>query len=140
MRGPHPQSHETLRYRGHVTNTKRYISTFTRPVHLKLRRVVTQDEGTPPTKSRDTSTAWSCDNSKTLYLHFHKAFGSQTQQDNGYSVFITIEVCAEGNSVIQVSAYFYPSLPNKYNISNVKEAVGMQRKLSENKRKNADQN
>ena len=38
------------------------------------------------------------------------------------------EVCAEGNWVFQVSAYFYPSLSKKYNISNVKEAAGMQRK------------
>ena len=35
MRGPHPQSHVTLRFRGHVTNKKRYISTFTRPVSSK---------------------------------------------------------------------------------------------------------
>ena len=35
MRGPHPQSHVTLRYRGHVTN-KKHISTFTRPVGSKL--------------------------------------------------------------------------------------------------------
>ena len=90
--------------------------------------VVTQDEGTPPTKSRDTSTTWSCDNSKTLYLHFHKAYGSQTQQDTGFSVVITIEICAEGNWLIQAQACFYPSLPKEYNISNVKEAVGMQRK------------
>ena len=128
MRGPYPQSHVTLRYRGHVTNKIRYISTFTRPMYPKLRRVVTQDEGAPPTKLRDTLTTWSCDNSKTLYLHFHKAYGSQTQQDTGYSVVITIEVCAEGNWLIQASAYFYPSLSKEYNISNVKEAVGMQRK------------
>ena len=29
MRGPHPQSHVTVRYCGHVTNKKRYIYTFT---------------------------------------------------------------------------------------------------------------
>ena len=28
MIGPNPQSHATLQYRGHVTNKKRYISTF----------------------------------------------------------------------------------------------------------------
>ena len=41
MRRSHPQSNKTLWYRGHVRNKKRYISTFTRPVYLKLRRVVT---------------------------------------------------------------------------------------------------
>ena len=97
---------------------KKRISTFTRPINSKLRSVVFLDEGTPPTKSRD-------DNSKT-YLHFHKDCGSQTQKDTGYSVVITIEVCAEGNWLIQVSAYFYPSLSKKYNISNVKEAIGVQ--------------
>ena len=41
MRGPHPPSHVTLRYRGHVTNKKRYISTSTRPMDSKLSKVVT---------------------------------------------------------------------------------------------------
>ena len=74
MRGPHPQSHVTLQYRGHVTNKKRYISPFTRPIDPKLNRVVTLDEGTSPIKSRDTA-MWSRDRSKTLYLYFHKAYG-----------------------------------------------------------------
>ena len=65
MRGPHPQSRVTLRYCGHETNKKRCISTFTRLIYPKLRRVLTQDEGTPPTKSRDKSTTWSHDNSGT---------------------------------------------------------------------------
>ena len=30
MKGPHPQSHVTHRPCGHVTNKRRYISTFTR--------------------------------------------------------------------------------------------------------------
>ena len=51
MRGPHPQSHVILRYRGHVTNKKRYISTFTRPMDPKLIRVVTYNERTSPAKS-----------------------------------------------------------------------------------------
>ena len=38
---PHPQSHVTLQYRGHVTNKKRYVFTFTRPTNPKLSRVVT---------------------------------------------------------------------------------------------------
>ena len=41
MRGPHPQSHMILRYRGHVTNKKRYISVFTKPMDPKLSRVAT---------------------------------------------------------------------------------------------------
>ena len=43
----------------------------------QLSRLVTLDEGTPPTKSRDISTAWSRDKSKTLYIHFHKAYEPQ---------------------------------------------------------------
>ena len=39
MRGRHPQSQVTLQYRGHATNRKRYISTFTRPMHPKLNGV-----------------------------------------------------------------------------------------------------
>ena len=114
MRRSHPQSHVAFQCRGHVTNKKRYNSTFTRPMDPKLSRVVTQDERIPPTKSRDilitwqiksiifllskaygpqtlqggdlgwgkptdksrdTSKTWSRDKSKTLYLHFHKAYG-----------------------------------------------------------------
>ena len=78
MRGPNLQSHVSLRYCGHVIDKKRYISTFTRPLYPKLSSVVTLDKGTPPTKSRDTSMTWSRHNSKMLYLHFHKAYGSQT--------------------------------------------------------------
>ena len=55
IRGPHPQSHVTLQYHGHVTNKRRYISTFTRPIDPKLSRMVTYDEGTLPTKSRNRS-------------------------------------------------------------------------------------
>ena len=66
MRGPHLQSHVTHRLSSHLTNEKRYVFTFTRPMDPKLSRVVTYDEETLPTKSRDISTAWSCDKSKTL--------------------------------------------------------------------------
>ena len=38
----------------------------------KLSRVVTQDEGNPPTKSAIT---WPRDQTKTFYLHIHKAHG-----------------------------------------------------------------
>ena len=127
MRGHHPQSHVTLRYRDHVTNKKRYISTFTRPMYAKLRRVVTQDERTPPTKSRDTLTTQSCDNSKTLYVHFHEAYGSQTQQDTGYSGYYHRGLRRRKLADPSISL-FYPFLSNEYNISNVKEAVWMQRK------------
>ena len=78
MREPHLQSHVTFQYRGHVTNEKRYISTFTRPMDPKISRVVTLNDGTPPTRSRDTSILWLFVISKTLYLHFHKACGDQT--------------------------------------------------------------
>ena len=40
IRWPDPHSNVTLRYHGHVINKKRYISTFTRPIDLKLSRVV----------------------------------------------------------------------------------------------------
>ena len=36
MRGPHLQSHVTHQSLGHVTNQKRYISTFTRPMNPNL--------------------------------------------------------------------------------------------------------
>ena len=39
MRGPHTKCHATFWCRGHVTNKKRYISTFTRPIDPKLRKV-----------------------------------------------------------------------------------------------------
>ena len=67
MRGPHPQSHLTLRYRGHMTNKKRYNSTFTRPLDPKRCNVVTQDERAARTRSRDTATTWSRDN-KMRYI------------------------------------------------------------------------
>ena len=40
MRGPQTKSHVTIQYRVHVTNKKRYISTFTRLMNPKLSRVV----------------------------------------------------------------------------------------------------
>ena len=41
MKGLHPQSHVTIKYCGHVTNQKRYISPFTRPTDPKLSQSVT---------------------------------------------------------------------------------------------------
>ena len=78
MRKPHPQSHVTLRHRGHLTNKKRYISTFIQCMDPKLSKVVTEHERNLPIKSRDTSVVWSRDKSKIFCLHFHKAQGPQT--------------------------------------------------------------
>ena len=78
MRRPHPQSHGTLRHRGHVTNRKHYISTFTRSIDCKLSRLVFWDEGTPLTKSRDASITWPRDKSKTFYDHIHKVHDHQS--------------------------------------------------------------
>ena len=63
-----------------------------------------------------------------LFLHFLKACGSKTYEDTGYSLVVTIGVCAEENLIIQVSAYFYTSLSKKYIISKVKETAEIQRK------------
>ena len=71
MKGPHPQNHMTLQHHGHLTN-KKHISTFIWRVDSKLSRVVTWDEGTPPTKSHETSIAWSHGKSKVFYFHFRK--------------------------------------------------------------------
>ena len=64
MTGLHPGSHVTHQPLGHVINQKRDISIFTRPMDPKRSRLVTLDEGTPPRKSCDISTAWSRDKSK----------------------------------------------------------------------------
>ena len=40
MRGVHPQSYMTHQPRGHVTNQKHYISTFTRPIDPRLSRIL----------------------------------------------------------------------------------------------------
>ena len=50
---PH-QSHVTLWLSTHVANKKRYISTVTKPMASKLKKMVGQDERTIPTKSCDT--------------------------------------------------------------------------------------
>ena len=57
-----PQGHTTLQLRGQVIDKKRYICTFTSPMAPKLRKVVTQDAGTMPTKSRGISIMWSIGN------------------------------------------------------------------------------
>ena len=68
MMGPHLQSHVTHRPLGHVTNQKRYISTFTSPTDPKLCRIVAQDE---------EISCGHVTNQKTLYLYFCKAYGPQ---------------------------------------------------------------
>ena len=69
----HPQSHVTLKFRGHLTNKKSYISTFTSPMAPKLIKVETQNEETTQRILFENSITWSRDESKTLYLNFHKA-------------------------------------------------------------------
>ena len=64
---------------------------------------------------------------ETSFFLNRRAYGPQTQQDTGYSVVITIDVCVEGNWLIQVSADFYPSLSKMY-LSNVKESGEIQPK------------
>ena len=81
MRRPHPQSHVTLRHYGHLTNKKRYISTFIQCLDPKFSWVMTQDVRNPPIQSCGTSIVWSRDKSKVFCLYFQKAQGPQTQQD-----------------------------------------------------------
>ena len=54
---------------------------------------------------------------------------------------VTIEVCAEGNSQIQVLAYFYPSLSNKsiiYLMSKKPSGCNGKLALAKNKHKNVN--
>ena len=128
MRGPHPQSHVTLCYRGHVTNKKRYNSTFTKPMDPKLSRVVAQDEGAQPTKPRDTLTTWSRDKSKTLYLHFLKTCGLNLGR-----ILVILRLLQQrfvqkeiGQSKYQLTSIL--RCQKKYIISTVKEAAEIQQK------------
>ena len=77
MREPHPRSHVTLQYCGHVTNKKRYISTSTRPMDSKLSKVVNLGWGNLKYK-----VTWHIEHVATwqiitLYLHFHKGLWVQ---------------------------------------------------------------
>ena len=47
MRGPHPQSQVKHQPSEHVTNKKRYIPIFTRPVDPTLSRVLTPHQWVP---------------------------------------------------------------------------------------------
>ena len=78
MWGRHPQSQVTLQYRDHATNRKCYVSTFIRPMHPKLNWVVTSDERTSPTKSRDTSITWSLFKSKRFISTFTRPTAAKT--------------------------------------------------------------
>ena len=59
-----------------ITNV--IISSSIRLMDPKLSRVVTWDERTPLTKSRDTLITLSRYRSKALCFNFHKAYGPQT--------------------------------------------------------------
>ena len=59
--------------------TNAIISNSIRSMDTKPSRMV--GWGDPTHKVTDTSTTWSRDKSKTLYLYFHKAYGPQTQQN-----------------------------------------------------------
>ena len=75
--GSHLQSHVTHRPRVHVTNEKRYVSTFTMPTDPKLCRIEAQDEEISPTKSHTHLPRGHVTNQKSLYLYFRKAYGPQ---------------------------------------------------------------
>ena len=53
------------------------------------------------------------DSSNTSYFFNHRTYAPKTKESDGYSVVITIYPCAEGNRLIQVSAYFHLSLSKK---------------------------
>ena len=77
MMGSHLQSHVTHRPRGHVTNQKRYISTFTSPTDPKLCRVVAQMRRSHLQSHMTHQPRGHVTNQKTLYLYFCKAYGPQ---------------------------------------------------------------
>ena len=68
----------THQQRGHVTNQRRYIPTFSKPMDPKLSMVMTWDEWTPPTKLCNRSIKWSRDKSNIFHLYFHKVQGPET--------------------------------------------------------------
>ena len=68
IRGPHSQSHATLRCRDHATHKKPYISIFTRATAPKLSRVGRHPQSQIPLLFCGHVT-------QTLYLYFHMAYG-----------------------------------------------------------------
>ena len=89
--------------------------------------MLTRDEVTRPKKSRENSILWSHSNSKTSHFLSYGAYGNQAEQDAGYSVVITIEVCAR--KLANPGITLFPSFFVKKNcMPNVKEAVERKRK------------
>ena len=80
MMGSHLQSHVIHRPRGHVTNQKRYISTFTRPTDPKFWRLVAQDEEILSPKSHGTSITWSRGKSKNYIFTFARPMDPKFSQ------------------------------------------------------------
>ena len=76
-RGPHPQSHVRLRYRGHMTNKNVIFPLSQGPWILHLASSWLKTREPTPTESRNTSITWLGDKSKTFYFHIHKAHGPQ---------------------------------------------------------------
>ena len=57
---------------------KTYICTSKIPIATKTGIVVTYGRKTSPAKSHDLFITWSCDNRKTLYMHFCNTYSYQT--------------------------------------------------------------
>ena len=68
MAGPHLQSQVTHRSRGHVSGQNVSSPHSGGPRPPKLGRVLNQDEGTRPKKSRDSLIVWSREKSKPSYF------------------------------------------------------------------------
>ena len=66
MRGPHLQYHVTHQSRVHVSSQNVLSLHSQGPWPPELGRVLNQDNGAPPKKSRDTSIVWSCEKSKPV--------------------------------------------------------------------------
>ena len=82
----------------------------------KLDMVLTQDEGTPPKKSRDTSILTSHDNSKTSYFLNHRVYAPPILA--GYYYGRGLRRRKLGNLIISL----FPSFAKKKYISNVKKS------------------
>ena len=81
MRGKSfPSSHVSFLPRGHETNEKLYICTYTAPIVIQLVRVVTLNVGITSTYFRDLLITWLVEKWKALYLHFSKTYGNQASQ------------------------------------------------------------
>ena len=65
-----------------MTNEILYISTWTRSLARKYGKVETFRDWLPPINSHKLLNMWSRNKSRTLYLHYHNAYGLQTYQDD----------------------------------------------------------